>query len=127
MKRILLIEDDSAERELFKVALERAGYEVLEAPNGEVGLQMFQQQPCEVVITDIFMPEKEGLETILTLKKDYPSVKIIAISGGGVKSRYAGKLGAETALQAAQEFGALHTLEKPIALKKLVAIVNELF
>lgn len=93
MKRILMIEDDDDQRELFKMVLEQAGYDVTEAPDGKVGLQRFYQQPYELVITDIFMPEKEGLETILELKKEFPTVKTIAISGGEFRGSYAGKSG----------------------------------
>ena len=126
MKRILIIEDDVDQRELFKTVLEQAGYDITEAPNGKVGLQRFYQQPCELVITDIFMPEKEGIETILELKGEFPGVKIIAISGGGFRGVYAGKPGAEIALETAKNFGADRILHKPIKMKLLLAMVDEL-
>ena len=63
MKRILVIEDDTQYRVMLKDALKEAGYEVIEAPDGEVDLQLFRQQPCDLVITDIFMPKEDGIET----------------------------------------------------------------
>lgn len=125
MKRILVIDDDASQREVFRMALEKAGYEVLEAPNGQIGLQLFHQQPCHLVITDIFMPEKEGLETILELKREFLYVRIIAISGGMTHSQDDGSLMAETALEAAKRFGADRTLQKPIPLQRLLDTVDE--
>lgn len=126
MQRILVIEDDTDQRELFTTMLAEAGYDVLEAPNGEVGLRRFYEQPCELVISDIFMPEKEGLETILELKRGFPMVKIIAISGGGLRGRYAGSSGADLALRSAEVFGAARILHKPIKIERLLATVDEL-
>lgn len=126
MKRILVIEDDTAQRELFTTMLKDAGYSVLEAPNGEVGLQLFHQHPQDLVITDIFMPEKEGIETILELKRRFPTTKILAISGGGRRGYYAPCPIAETALEAAKDLGADRTLQKPIKIKHLLSIVDEL-
>lgn len=126
MTRILVIEDDADERELFKVALERAGYEVLAAPNGQVGLKLFYQQPCPLVITDIFMPEKEGLETIFELKQTFPNVHVIAISGGSTLGHHSGTFQADEALAVARVAGAARTLDKPIDLKQLIQTVEEL-
>lgn len=127
MNHILVIKDDTDYRLMLKDALEGAGYEVLDAPNGEAGLRLFQQQPCVLVITDIFMPKKDGLETILELKQQFPTVKIIAISGGGLRSRYGEKdPWVNTILEAAKEFGANHILHKPIKLEHLLALVDEL-
>jgi CheY-like chemotaxis protein len=78
------------------------------------------------VITDIFMPEKEGLETISELRKEFLAVKIIAISGGGYGAHYSGSFGTDVALEAAKEFGADRTLQKPFKLEHLVRIVNEM-
>lgn len=126
MKRILVIEDDTDQRELFTAMLAEAGYEVLEAPNGEKGLRLFYEQPCELVITDIFMPEKEGLETILELKREFLTVKIIAISGGGSRGRHTGSSWADLALDSAKCFGADRILHKPIKIDQLLATVAEL-
>jgi len=126
MKRILVIEDDTGQRELFTTMLEEAGYEVIEAPNGKEGLRLFHQQPCDLVLTDIFMPEKEGIETILELKRVGPTVKIIAISGGGHRGSYAGRSGADIALEAAKDLGADRTFHKPLKTEHLLVAVDEL-
>jgi len=126
MKQILVIEDDAAYRRMLTHALEEEGYAVIEAPNGEVGIQLYHQQRCVLVITDIFMPEKEGLETIRELKQEFPTLKIIAISGGGFRGLSAGTSGAELALGAAQVFGADRILVKPFEIQRLLAMVDEL-
>ncbi len=126
MKRILVIEDDAPGRQLYKIVLERAGYEVMEAVNGKEGCKLYRQQPCKLIITDIFMPEKEGLETILELKKEFPDVKIIAVSGGSAVGHQSGLLQADEALKVAKLAGAEQTLQKPVDIHQLVAIVDEL-
>lgn len=126
MKRILVIEDDVEERQLFKTVLEEAGYDVLEAANGAIGLHMYTQQPCNLVITDIYMPEKEGLETIIELKKISPGLPIIAISGGIMRTYHFTNTGADSTLKAAEAFGAARILHKPIKLQELLHAVNEL-
>jgi DNA-binding response OmpR family regulator len=118
MARILVIEDEPVLCTLMQEALEKAGHKVLTATDGEKGVRLFFKQPCDVVITDILMPEKEGLEIILELTQQFPGVKIIAISGGGVS------LG-DYLLDVAKEFGAKRALRKPIQMKQLVAVVKE--
>jgi len=105
---------------MLRQLLERAGYEVVEAPDGAVGLALYYEHPADLVITDILMPEKEGIETISTLRKTASGVKIIAISGGG-----GGRLNKEDVLLSAQAFGALRTLAKPVAREELLAAVQE--
>jgi CheY-like chemotaxis protein len=126
MAHILIIEDDNDERELFKIALERAGYEVMDAPNGRVGLDLYYKQPCPIVITDIFMPEKEGLETIFALRREFFGVRIIAISGGSTMGHHGGAFQADEVLSIAKAAGADRILAKPIDLKDLVNAVAEL-
>lgn len=126
MKRILIIEDNAWERELFKDILEHAGYEVLEAPDGEIGVRLYRQSPCDLVITDIFMPEKDGLETIQELKHEFPTVSIIAVSGGGKHSRRIGNSEAGLFLQAAEGLGADRTLQKAVGVQELLGVVKEL-
>jgi DNA-binding response OmpR family regulator len=118
MARILVIEDEPVLCTLMQEALEKAGYEVLTAPDGKKGVELFFKQSCDVVITDILMPEKEGLEIILELTQQFPGIKVIAISGGGVS------LG-DYLLDVAKEFGAKRALRKPIQMKQLVAVVKE--
>lgn len=83
MPLILIIDDDDQIREMLRQMLERAGYEVTDAPNGKVAMKLYREQPADLIITDLIMPGKEGIETIIELRRDFPEVKIIAISGGG--------------------------------------------
>ena len=82
MARILVVDDDQDMRKLLRKTLEKAGYEVVEAPDGVKATRVYQQNPADIIITDIFMPEKEGLELIQEVKRNFPGAKIIAISGG---------------------------------------------
>lgn len=120
MACVLLIEDDMDYLELMRNALETAGFMVLTAANGNEGIDKFSTNPCNIVITDILMPGKEGYETILALKQLLPTVKIIAISGGGNTGR------GEDLLRHAKAFGAHFTLSKPIVMKDLVSMVFQL-
>jgi DNA-binding response OmpR family regulator len=119
MKRILIIDDNDQVRSLLREMLELGHYTVIEAPNGDIGARLFRQQPADLVITDIFMPEKEGLETIRELRRDFPDVKIIAISGGGSR----GDLGY---LPTAKKLGAHRTFIKPFEMDELLSAVHEL-
>jgi len=119
MQRILLIDDDHHILLMIKKMLERAGYEVDLASNGNEGLELFQKEPADLVITDIIMPEKEGLETIREMKRLQPDLKIIAMSGGG-------KISADNYLETAKIFGASMVLEKPFSQKTMVSAVNKL-
>ena len=81
MARILVIDDDSDVRNLLKTLLEASAHEVIEASDGENGLRLFVDNPADLVITDILMPTREGIQTIIDLKKDYPgfTAKIFTI------------------------------------------------
>ena len=89
-KRVLIIDDEPSSRELLRNILESIKCEVVEAKNGQEGLDLFHQNPCDLVITDMVMPVKDGLQTILELRNEYPKLPVIAISGGGTisKERY---------------------------------------
>jgi len=119
MAVVLVIEDDDHLRCLLRVVLERAGHIVEDAPNGMAGLKRFSTRPADIVVTDIIMPEKEGLETIIELKRDYPDVKIIAISGGGAS------LDAQY-LPSAKALGADWTIEKPFEPREVIEAVGGL-
>ena len=119
MRRILIIDDDHHILIMVKKMLERAGYEVELASNGNEGLELFKNYPADLVITDIIMPEKEGLETIREMKRKRPDLKIIAMSGGG-------KISADKYLETAKIFGATKILEKPFRQKDMIDAVNEL-
>jgi CheY-like chemotaxis protein len=116
---VLVVEDDSQYRRLLKEVLENFGYEVLTTANGKEALQVFQEQMPKLVITDIIMPEKEGIETIRELRKLAPNVKIIAVSGGGIGS-------AGIYLKIAKSVGADRTIEKPMVIDELISTVREL-
>jgi len=118
MARILIIEDETTLRSLMRDALEKAGHDVTEAADGDQGIKLFKLHQHEIIITDILMPKKEGLETILELTDQFPDVKIIAISGGGIG------LGDEL-LEMALDFGAKRALRKPVTMKHLIEIVQD--
>jgi len=117
MQTILLIEDDSQTRKLLMRMLDSAGYNVLEAVDGREGVEIFNQNPIDLVITDLVMPEQEGLETIRMLRSLVSDVKIIAISGGG-------RIGPENYLSMAERLGASQTLKKPIKREDLLTAVK---
>ncbi|MEX0921576.1 MAG: response regulator [Rhodovibrionaceae bacterium] len=99
----LVVDDDSMVRDVIARTLSAAGYPVRTAGNGNEAVEIFSREPCAIVITDIVMPEKEGIETILELKRRDAAVKILAISGGGRERgkeflRYASRLGANEVL-----------------------------
>jgi DNA-binding NtrC family response regulator len=119
MKRLLLIDDDEAFRRILAETLERAGYEVLNAENGAVALKLFQAQPVDLVITDLIMPEKEGIETMLELHKLQPALKVIVMSGGG-------RVDASDYLPIARQLGAARTLAKPFRSQEILDAVAEL-
>lgn len=83
MALILVIDDDEQVQAGLRGILEEAGYMVVVASNGRQGLQQFRREPADLVLLDIFMPELDGLETLVELHREYPAAKVIAISGGG--------------------------------------------
>jgi DNA-binding NtrC family response regulator len=119
MTKILLIDDDEHLRVTLKIALERAGHDVQVAVNGEDGLDFMKTHEINILVTDLLMPVKEGIETIIEARKCYPDVKIVAMSGGG-------RTGNIRFLDMAMQLGASHTLAKPFAMKALVDCVREL-
>ncbi len=119
MKKILVIDDDPDFRTMLCARLEKSGYDVSEAEDGVKGIRAFQNEPVNLVITDIIMPEKEGMETILELKKINPSVKIIAISGGG-------RSVPEDYLNIAEYFGAIKSFKKPFDMTEFINTVDML-
>ena len=118
MTRILVIDDDDQFRGMIREILVREGYEVVDAPNGKEGIRRYQEEPADLIITDIIMPEKEGVETIMELNRNFPDVKIIAISGGG-------RIGPEEYLHMAKKLGAQRTFAKPVGREELLKGVRE--
>jgi len=116
--RILLVEDDDAVREILRKALVAAGHEVDEASNGDVAVAYYRRQAADLVITDLVMPEKDGLETIMELRRMDPSVRIVAMSGGG-RTLGPGQL----YLESARALGARQILSKPFTVGALLRAV----
>jgi DNA-binding response OmpR family regulator len=119
MANILLVEDEEQLRLMLRDVLESAGHEVRVAENGKIAMNAFAVRSAELVITDLIMPEKEGLEIIRELKRDYSDVKIIAISGGGRNN-------ADDYLELAKRFGADHILAKPFSNREFLDVIEKL-
>jgi CheY-like chemotaxis protein len=112
--KILVIDDDSSVRKFIATTLKKENYAVTEAENGVEGLKKLQEErDIAVIITDLIMPEKEGIETIMEIRKINPALKILAISGGG-------KAGPENFLLLADAVGANATLKKPFSGQELL-------
>ncbi len=118
MQRILIIDDEPQIRSMVRLILEREGYAVLEAVDGAEGLKIFREKPADLILTDLIMPNKDGIGMIIELKKEFPDVKIIAMSGGGLNRP-------EGYLRGAQKLGAAATLAKPINRQDLVRVVRD--
>ena len=115
MASILIIDDEEPVRALLRFALEAAGYEVTEAANGRQGLELYRQRRADLVITDIAMPELNGLDMILELMHEFLHTKVIAISGVG---------GEQNVLDAAKLLGARQTFQKPFSMPQLLRAVR---
>lgn len=119
--RLLIADDDPDTRLSLKLLLERAGYEIELAPNGSQALELQRSRPVDVLITDIFMPETDGLETIESFRRDFPNVAIIAMSGG------AGPLiDSAVYLDTAGIAGADAVLRKPFDVKSLLRALRSI-
>ncbi|PID78698.1 response regulator [bacterium DOLZORAL124_64_63] len=119
MAKILIIEDDVEVREYLESVLSRAGYQVLSAANGKAGVEVFAASPADLVITDIIMPEKDGIETIMDLRRRNPNLKVIAISGGG-------RAEPENYLHSAKLLGANKTMKKPFTNEEMLQAIRDL-
>lgn len=119
MAKILIIDDEELIRKLLRKVLEKNGYDVMDACNGNQGIQLIKEHGPDLVITDLIMPEKEGLETIKEIKKINPAIKIIAISGGGA-------VNPGIYLKLAQKLGAHQSFVKPIDNNELILTVKHL-
>ena len=117
MAKILVLDDEPSILLMIKKMLEKEGHEVDVALNGREGMELFEENKPDLVITDIIMPEKEGLETILELRKNHPELKIIAISGGG-------RIGPEGYLPSAKYLGADMVFQKPLVQKEFIMAVS---
>ena len=117
MAKILVFDDEPSILLMIKKMLEKEGHEVDLALNGKDGMELFEKNRPDLVITDIIMPQKEGLETIIELRKKYSELKIIAISGGG-------RIGPEGYLPSAKYLGADMVFQKPLVQKEFVQAVS---
>jgi CheY-like chemotaxis protein len=117
MIRILLVDDDDMSRGAIHKMLERAGYAVESTSDGDEVIRMYGRQAADLVITDLIMPDKDGLEIIQDLRKLNPKVRILAISGGG-------RVDANEYLTVARKFGAVEVLSKPFTKDELRKAVD---
>lgn len=118
MARILVIDDDEIMNDMIVQLLSEAGYDAVGAEDGRCGLALLDTGDFDLIVTDIIMPEKEGLETIIEIRRRSTSLPIIAISGGG-------KLGPEQYLHLAKHFGANLTFQKPFQNERFLEAVRE--
>jgi YesN/AraC family two-component response regulator len=119
MAKIIVIDDEPYILLMLKKMLEKEGHQVDMATNGVEGIDLYHKNGADLIITDIVMPEKEGLETIINLKTENPSLKVIAISGGG-------RVDSREYLHSAQLLGAEKIFQKPFKKDEIVNAVNEL-
>ena len=118
-KRVLIVDDDADMRLTLKLALELEGYRVAEAANGREAVEQQRNAPADVVLTDIFMPESDGFEAIDVLRRDFPAVKVIVMSGGA-------QLAKRDYLPDAELMGADATLQKPFDIADLLKTLKRL-
>lgn len=115
MGQILVVDDEEMLRNMIRDFLEIEGHKVLEAANGIEALESYRKDPSDVILIDIIMPEKEGIETIMEFRHINPDIKIIAMSGKGLDSPY---------LVMAKHLGANYILDKPFSQKELSGLIN---
>jgi DNA-binding response OmpR family regulator len=117
MATILVIDDDPQICDLLRQVLEKEGHAVHTALNGVEGISLYRQHLPELILLDILMPEKEGLETIVDLRREFPNVMTIAMSGGSERAKI-------NLLELAQRLGAQYQLTKPFQLQTVIELVN---
>jgi len=119
MRRILIIDDDDIVRRTLCLALQDYDREILAAGNGAEALKFFANLPVHLVITDVLMPDEDGLKSIIEMRRLQPDMKFIAISGGGYIDH-------TDCLQFARNLGAARTLQKPFSLQQIQEAVSSL-
>ena len=117
MARIVVIDDQEPIRRIVRRALENDGHEVFEASDGEVGMALLEQEPADVVITDIFMPGMDGIQTLRAIRKRFPAIKVIAMSGGD-------STGLLDLRHDAELLGAMKSIQKPFSARDIVEVVR---
>jgi DNA-binding NtrC family response regulator len=116
---IILADDDADQRLVLRLALEQARFSVREAADGNEALKLQRERPARVLITDIFMPDKDGLELVQAFKREFPATKIIVISGGGRRA-------SRDYLASVELMGVHATLQKPFNVESLLKMLRAL-
>jgi CheY-like chemotaxis protein len=119
MAHILLVDDDENFRTMLRITLQRLGHQITEATDGSMAIKLHAQNNYDAVMMDLIMPDKEGMETIVEMRKDHPDTKIIAMSGGG-------RMNAKDILTMAKAVGADQILAKPFENEKLIDTLKSL-
>ncbi|HZO28937.1 MAG TPA: response regulator [Chloroflexota bacterium] len=117
MTRILVVDDNASVRTTARALLEAAGYEVVEAESGAAALRTLSSEAVEAVVTDIFMPDTDGIELIHALHRQSPDLPVVAMSGGGYDD-------GKDVLAVARLFGAVQIVQKPLTQRKLVGAIR---
>jgi CheY-like chemotaxis protein len=117
MASILIIDDEDPVREVLQRLLERVGHTVYEAADGKTALRMYAGNPTDLVISDIYMPEMDGIEFLIRMLDAFPEARIIALSGGSF-------LGKEEVLRDAAQLGAVGILQKPFSVEQCLEVVD---
>jgi two-component system chemotaxis response regulator CheY len=118
--RVLLIDDEPMVRKIVRKMLERAGHAVVDVENGRTGLDQLERAAFDLIVTDIIMPDVEGIEVLMTVRERHPSIAVVAMSGGG-------RVGNVDFLDVARKLGAAATLEKPFAQDALLKAIDQSF
>lgn len=116
--RVLLIDDEAMVRKIVRKMLEKGGHDVVDVENGRAGLELLEKSPFDLILTDIIMPEVEGIEVLTTITKRFPSSRVLAMSGGG-------RTGNIDFLQVAGNLGASATLQKPFTYDALLNAIEQ--
>jgi len=119
MARIMVVDDEIEIQKLLRDTFEELGYEVIVAENGKKAIQCYREHAIDLVIMDLFMPEKEGLRAIVELQMEDPTIQIIVVSGGG-------RMGRTDLLALMKDFDVLHAFKKPFRMLDLIHAVNAL-
>lgn len=116
--RVLLIDDEPMVRKIVRKMLERAGHEVVDVENGREGLHQLKRAEFDLIVTDIIMPDVEGIEVLMTVCEQHPSIAVVAMSGGG-------SIGNVDFLDVARKLGAAATLQKPFTSEALLEAIDQ--
>jgi DNA-binding NtrC family response regulator len=116
-RRILVVDDEEQILGMLRTMLEREGYEIETARDGKEAARSYRARPADLILTDLIMPEQEGLGLILELRREFPDVRVVVMSGGG-------KVSAEEYLPIARKLGAVEALQKPFSRSELIRAIR---